>query len=149
MFNNSNHRLPSLHLSAPLWVIVCCYAQLPASELGCYGRSLSAFGCSEGNQLWQSCKLFLWRAKGPGAHTRSRSPYLHQEASRLLWAPYLSGLKGPSQAISMTWTTKRGCLVCRERVEMDRMCARKGQREEGEGGGGERSCWEYLSAIMW
>lgn len=68
---------PLLHLSAPLCVIVCCYAQLSASELWCFGQSLSAFGCSEGNQLWQSCKLFLWRA---GAHTSSPSPYLHQSA---------------------------------------------------------------------
>lgn len=60
-----------LCLSAPLCVIVCCYAQPPASELWCYGQALSAFGCSEANQLWQSCKLFLWRAKWAAAHIRS------------------------------------------------------------------------------
>lgn len=84
MLNNSHH---PPRLSAPLCVIVCCYAQLSATELWCYGHFPSAFGCSEGNQLWQSCKLFLWRAKGAGAHTRSRPLYLFIRAQSVPMDP--------------------------------------------------------------
>lgn len=64
---------PPLCFLPLLCAIVCCDAQL-----GRPGQSLSAFSCSEGNQLWQSCKLFLLGAKGAGAHAHSRPPCLYQ-----------------------------------------------------------------------
>lgn len=63
MFNNSSRCGAASLLPALLCVIVCCNA-----EPWCPGQSLSAFSCSEGNQLWQSCKLFLLGAKGGLEH---------------------------------------------------------------------------------
>lgn len=45
------------------------------------GPSLSAFGCSQGNHLCQSCELFFRGAKGAKAHTYSCQPYLCQGQS--------------------------------------------------------------------
>lgn len=58
-----------------------CEAALSASlqvSCGAMGQFPSAFGCHEGNQLWQSCKLFLWRAFRLGVHALSLPPYLYQ-----------------------------------------------------------------------
>lgn len=132
MFNNSNH---CLHPLLPLSSFCVCNCMLLCSAL-CqwamvlqHSQSLSAFGCSEGNQLWQSCKLFLWRAKEARAHTHSPSAIPLSGPSQFLWAPYPSGLKGPSQAISVTWATKRGPLVCTERERR----WTEGERERGRG----------------
>lgn len=84
-------------LLAPLCMIVCCYAQLSASELCRYGQSLTAFGRSEGNQLWQSCKLFLWRAKGAWTHTRFRSLYLYQSSVGSYGLLIRQGWKAPAK----------------------------------------------------
>lgn len=105
---------PPLCLSAPLCVIVCSSARLAVGELWCCGCSLSAFSCSEGNQLWQSCKLFLGGQKGGRGPLPLHSNIPSSGPSQFLWMLYLSGLRGPSRAISMTWTTIRDCLVSSE-----------------------------------
>lgn len=69
--------------------------------------------------------------------------------SRLLWAPYPSGLKGPRHAIPVTWTTKRGCLGCRGRARGDGQKEGDAKREEGKGGRAGREILLEISQCLY
>lgn len=126
MFNNSNLAFHLLCPSAPLYMIPRCFARLPAGELW---RSLRVpLVVVGGNRLWQSCKLFLWRPKGVEPICPLPSTIPLSRPSRLLWAPYLSGLKGPGRPVSKSWKhgkKNRGCL------ELLLMCTKDRHKENG------------------
>lgn len=86
-----------------LFCVWLCVAMLSSGALA--SEPLSAFSCSEGNQLWQSCKLFLLGAKGAGAHAHSRPPCLYQGPVGS-YGPFIrQAWKAP--AISMARSTKK------------------------------------------
>lgn len=125
MLNNSAR--PSLP------VIACCYAQRSAGELWRYSQTPRASGCTEGNQLWQSCKLFPRRAKkGSKAHSLTLPPYLYQGPVSS-YGPFIcQNWKPPASQYHWHGPQKRCCLGRWKREKRWREGEGDKERREGE-----------------
>lgn len=145
MANNSDLALHLLCPSAHLDMFLRCFARLPAGELW---RSLRVPLVVAGEI---SCGRAVNYSSG-GLKGLSLCPLPFtiplSRPSRLLWAPYLSGLKGPGRPISKKMDheekKKGGCLVCTKDGHKEN--GTKGNKEWKEGN--EQLCQKNHKHIM-
>lgn len=137
---------PAFHLfcpSAPLYMILRCFAGLPAGELWCSLRVplvvVGEISCGRAVNYSSGDLKGLSPCPFPFTIPLSRP-------SQFLWATYLSGLKDLGKPILKMWTTKKrtAYLLCTE----DGQWKNGTKRKKEWNGESKQFCWKYCNLIM-